>query len=374
MEKSISEKMLLLQIIVRSLIFILGLGLATFTLVSAIRSFVLPRGVPDLITASVFKTVRYFFNLRVRHAQSYTERDHIMALYAPISLLSLPPVWLVLVLIGYMGMFWALDLCSLKDTFLLSGSSLLTLGFANVHSVPQMILAFSEATIGLILVALLIAYLPAMYDNFSRRETAVTRLAVRAGTPPSPVEMILRLHRIGELDNLRDFWEEWETLFAEIAESHTSLAPLVFFRSQDPEQSWITASGTVMDGAALILSSVAIPYEPQGALCVRAGYLALQQIATVFDVSYNSAPHFPQESISISREEFDEVLQELAAYDVPLKKDKEQAWLDYAGWRVNYDTVLLALSALVMAPYARWSSDRSHALHSKTNQEILKFS
>ncbi len=37
-----------------------------------------------------------------------------------------------------------------------------------------------------------------------------------------------------------------------------------------------------------------------------------------------------------------------------MHEDREQCWRDYAGWRVNYDTVLIALAALTMAPYAPW--------------------
>jgi hypothetical protein len=48
----------------------------------------------------------------------------------------------------------------------------------------------------------------------------------------------------------------------------------------------------------------------------------------------------------------------MAAAGVPVKADRDQAWRDFAGWRVNYDTPLLALSGLLMAPYAPWSSDR----------------
>jgi hypothetical protein len=62
--------------------------------------------------------------------------------------------------------------------------------------------------------------------------------------------------------------------------------------------------------------------------------------------------------ISITREEFNEALDQLAANGVPLKADRDQAWKDYSGWRVNYDTVLLAICELIMAPYAPWSSDR----------------
>jgi hypothetical protein len=46
---------------------------------------------------------------------------------------------------------------------------------------------------------------------------------------------------------------------------------------------------------------------------------------------------------------------------VKLKRDRDQAWRDFNGWRVNYDTVLLALAAITMAPPAPWSSDRMPA-------------
>ena len=66
-------------------------------------------------------------------------------------------------------------------------------------------------------------------------------------------------------------------------------------------------------------------------------------------------------NLTIARDEFDQVCREMAAQDIPLRPDLDQAWRDFVGWRVNYDTVLLALAALTMAPYAPWSSDRSLA-------------
>jgi hypothetical protein len=61
----------------------------------------------------------------------------------------------------------------------------------------------------------------------------------------------------------------------------------------------------------------------------------------------------------VERQEFDEVLNQLAAAGLPIKTDREQAWRDFAGWRVNYDRVLILLCGLVMAPRAPWSSDRA---------------
>lgn len=340
------------------LIFALGLAVVAGTLYSAIETFVLPRSANDPLTRAVFLSIRRLFDLRTRRARSYQERDRIMAFYAPITLLLLPPVWLVLVLLGYTGMFWSAGIPNWRQAFTASGSSLLTLGFTPLDDLPKEVLAFSEATIGLGLIALLIAYLPTMYAAFSRREAAVTMLEVRAGSPPSALEMIQRYHRIHGLDRLHEQWATWEMWFADIEESHTSLAALVFFRSPQPEHSWITAAGAVLDTASLVNSLLDVPHDPQADLCIRAGYLALRRIADFFRIAYNAAPK-PDDPISISREEFDAVCDELDKGSIPLKPDREQAWRDFAGWRVNYDTVLLALAALTMAPYAPWSSDRS---------------
>jgi hypothetical protein len=162
--------------------------------------------------------------------------------------------------------------------------------------------------------------------------------------------------RLGRLEQL---WRDRETWFVDVTETHTSLPALVFFRSPHWEHSWVTASGAVLDGASLLASTVDRPRSPDAELCIRAGYVALRRIADFFGIRHNPDPHWPEESISIDRREFDQVCRELAEAGVPLKGDLEQAWRDFAGWRVNYDRVLLALAALTMAPYAPWSSDRS---------------
>lgn len=350
------------MIILFILAFAIGLTTVVLTLKSALQSFVLPRAARDGITSVVFRVIRRLFELRMRWIDTYIDQDRIMGFYAPISLLALVPTWLGLILLGFSGMFWALGVHPWSAAFWLSGSSLFTLGFATVNTLPQTILVFSEATIGLIMVALLIAYLPTMYNAFSRREMAVTLLEVRAGAPPTAVELLSRFYRLNELHALHDNWIRWEEWFAELAESHTSLAALVFFRSPQPEHSWITAAGTVLDAAALAASTLDLPRDPQAELCIRSGYVALRHIAALFRVQYNAHPEFPKDPISITRHEFDEAYDQLLERGLPLKPDRDQAWQDFAGWRVNYDKVLLSLSLLTMAPYAPWTSDRSPTL------------
>lgn len=348
----------MLEIALSVLLFVLGVAIVGATLMSAVRTFILPRSANDPITRIVFLLLRRALGVALLKAENYAQRDAIMALYAPIGLLTLPPVWLACVMLGYTLMFRAIGMPTLTDSFLESGSSLLTLGFAPVDTIPKALLAFSEATIGLILVAILISYMPTIYAAFSRREVAVNLLDVRAGSPPSAVEMILRYNRIRGLDQLHEIYESWEVWFADIEETHTSLAALAFFRSPQPDRSWITAAGAVLDTAALMDSTVDIARDPHSNLCIRAGFLALRRIADFFRVTYNPNPTL-EDPISISREEYDVACDQLTQGGIPLKTDRDTAWRNFKGWRVNYDTVLLALAALVMAPYAPWSSDRS---------------
>src|SRR5215470_10416687 len=210
--------------------FILGVSLVAGTFASAVRTFVLPRSVRDRITYFVFRISRRFFDLFSWWAKTYEQRDSVMALYAPTTLMLLPILWLILVMIGYTGIYWAIGTGSLEDSLSASGSSLLTLGFVHLDGTGATLISFSEAAVGLILIALLIAYLPTMYAAFSRREAAVTLLEVRSGSPPSAIELFARYTRLKRLDKLNDLWVQWETVFADLEESHTSLAALAFFR------------------------------------------------------------------------------------------------------------------------------------------------
>ena len=348
-----------MQSILHIFIFLVGLSTVNLTLFSALSTFVLPRAARSRLNLIVFGALRRGFEFILRFVKAYERQDAIMAYYAPIGLMLLLPTWYFLISLGFTGMYWGLGAGNWFEVFQLSGSSIFTLGFATRDTFLIDVFEFTEAMLGLILVGLLIAYLPTMYAAFSRREQAVNMLEVRAGSPPSALEMLLRFNRIHGMDRLVDYWKAWEAWFADIEESHTTLPALVFFRSPRARHSWVTAAGTILDAASITLSAVDAPFEASAALCIRSGYLALRDIANYFDIPNPQNPEYPKDSISVTREEFDGVLNQLAGAGIPIKKDREQAWRDFAGWRVNYDRLLLVLCSLVMAPYAVWSSDRA---------------
>ena len=138
--------------------------------------------------------------------------------------------------------------------------------------------------------------------------------------------------------------------------------PWFFFRSPQPDHSWVTSAGAILDTASLMQSTIDTPDDPQAALCIRAGYLALRRIGDIFSISYDSTPQ-RGDPVSITRIEFDQVVADLRSTGIPLKADLELAWLDFCGWRVNYDWVLLALANLTMAPASPWTGSRDPDYH-----------
>jgi fumarate reductase subunit D len=341
--------------------FVAGAAVVAAVFLSAVCTVVVPRGVPVRLTRIVFRTMRRFFELPSRRASTYEQRDRAMALYAPLTLIVLPVVWLAITLVGFATMYWALGVQSVRQAFVESGSSLLTLGFVRASDLPTTVVAFSEAAIGLILLALLITFLPSMYGAFSRREHSVALVTILGGSPPSPVEMISRFYLINGLDRMdEEVWKPWLDWFVDVEESHTSFAGLPFFRSPQPERSWITAAGVVLDTASLYASTLDVPRSPAAELCVRSGYICLRRIADFYGMAYDPDPS-ATDPILVSREEYDVVYDRLAEVGVPLRADRDQAWRDFAGWRVNYDTIVTLMAGFVLAPYAPWVSDRSPA-------------
>ena len=144
----------------------------------------------------------------------------------------------------------------------------------------------------------------------------------------------------------------------EVSESHRSFPSLNVFRSPDPDRSWVTGAGLVLDLASIYLSTVDVATNPRAALMVRSGFLSLRRVCEFFAIPYDADPS-PSDPISITRDEFAIAYDRLDAAGVPVHVDRDRAWADFQGWRVNYDGPLTRLADFTMAPYQPWVSDRS---------------
>jgi hypothetical protein len=346
------------RIAAHTIVAALGAAVIVLTFAAALRTVVLPRAVPSKLTRAVFLSMRRLYLLRIGKAPTYERRDAVMASYGPVALFVLLLTWLVLEWLAFGLLTWGVSSLSMWQALVHSGSALFTLGFAFPATWPVTLVSFSEAAVGLVLLALLITYLPSLYGAFSRREAMVTKLEVRAGSPPTGQEMLVRAWVLERFDMLNDVWTSWEDWFVDVEEAHSSFPALSFFRSPQPDHSWVTASGAVLDAASIYASTIDMPRDIDAELCIRAGYLALRRISAFYSLPYSADPS-ADDPITVTRDEYDEVVGRLEAAGVPLRADRDQAWHDFAGWRVNYDAVLVQLSSLTLAPYAPWSSDRT---------------
>lgn len=372
-----------MDVVLRVVVGGAGVMLVAMTLLSAVRTVVVPRGEQVVLTKVIFGALRHVVDVIVRLRSGFEWTDRVMSLYAPIGLLSLPLVWMSLIFAAFTGLFWAVGEGPVGTSMDLAGSSLLTLGFTKPTTGAGMALSFIGAGLSIaIVVLLLVTYLPTMYSAFSERERLVLLLETRAGSPPTGAEFLSRMGRINGLGQLDVMWEEWEDWFARVQESHTSQPALLHFRSQRMDHSWITSAGALLDAASIFVSSVDheayaggddverfMPGQdgemervrrPNAEVCIRSGYLCLRELASLVDLPYDASPRADGD-ISIGREEFDEVLLRLDESGVPLVADRDQAWRDYAGWRVNYDEPLIRIAAYAVAPPTPWSTDERRA-------------
>src|SRR5207253_5931172 len=125
------------------------------------------------------------------------QRQSVLGMFGPLSLLGLFAVWAVGLVIGF-GLLQstvAPDGRGFGDSLYLSGTTFTTLGYGDVLPAGPVgrLLAVMEALLGLGFLAVVVGYLPVFYQAFSRRELTISLLDARAGSPPSGGALLLRL-------------------------------------------------------------------------------------------------------------------------------------------------------------------------------------
>jgi hypothetical protein len=342
--------------------FVLGIVVLSNTAASVVGTLVVPRGVDSLISRGSARAVDTAYALITKPIRSYERRDRILAWQAPVTLLLRLGVWLGLLVIGYALILLPLGPGHMLHAFSEAGSSIFTLGYSPPSNTTNTTVDYLAAFTGLVVVGLQIGYLPTLYSAFNRRETEVTLLVSQAGVPAWGPEILVRT-RWGIYDGdarpvLSELFDRWERWSAEVAESHTTYLALVRLRSPRPLSHWLTSIVAVMDAAALHLS-LAPGREPKIAArrCLRMGFTALRQIAATMRLTVDEDPD-PDGPISVTYEEYAEAVEVLRSVGYPIQVSTEEAWPDFRGWRVNYESVAHALAYAVDAPPALWSGTR----------------
>jgi Ion channel len=244
---------------------IVGIILIIGILIDSFESIVLPRRV-----SRRFRLSRFFYmatwapwSAIARKMRPGNRREYYLSYFGPLSLILLLVFWVAILVVAFALLQWGLDSpmhspekqMTLGTYLYMSGSTFITLGLGDVTPLAGLgrFLAVAEASMGFLFLALIIGYVPVIYQAFSRREAQITLLDARAGSPPSASELLRRHYRDQHTEELIQFLREWERWGSELLESHLSYPVLTYYRSQHERQSWLAALTTILDTCALLL-------------------------------------------------------------------------------------------------------------------------
>ena len=231
----------------------------------AFEVMLLPRRVqrPFRLTRLYYRSAWRLWAGASRRIADRVRRENLLGFFGPLSMLMLFALWSVGLILGFGLLQWAAqapgpEVSPLSEQLYLSGVTFFTLGYGDVvpHTGLARFLGVAEAGTGLGFLAIVIGYLPVLYQLFSRRESHVMRLDARAGSPPTAATMLCRHAEAGALDKLDGVLGDWEVWASELLESHLSYPMLAYYRSQHDNQSWLAALATLMDTCALVLVGV----------------------------------------------------------------------------------------------------------------------
>jgi hypothetical protein len=342
---------------VRELIGVLGALIVLGIFSSVVRTLVIPRPTPSGFTRVVTYLLHRPFQWVADRCATTEAKDRVLGPVAPLSILVTLVAWLVSFLFGYAMLEVAVSDLGFSAALREAGSSLFTLGFASGTRASLTAVDFAASATGPITVGLLVGYLPTLYSAYARRESEVTLLQSRAGEPPWGPEILTRYAQVELLDSLPELFRNWERWAAEVSESHTTYPVLVHFRSPRATRNWLIALLAVMDAAALQLAFNPSVRQAEARMSLRAGFVCLREIADSRGIPYDADPS-PIASLELTYEDFLAGIAHMATQDFPMERSPEEAWAQFHGWRVNYESLAYRLAYDIDAVPALWSGPR----------------
>jgi len=342
------------------IIGIIGVLLIITVLGDVFETIVLPRRVTRRVrlTRLFYRLVwRPWFSL-ARTIQNKKRRETFLGIFGPLSLLVLLAMWAATVVFGFAVIHFALgssighatEHAGFFTDFYYSGTTFFTLGLGDIAPLggTARVITVLEASIGFGMLALVIGYLPVLYQAFSRREVNISMLDARAGTPPTAAELLRRHQEAQSMPDLHQWLRDWEMWAADLMESHLSYPVLCFFRSQHDNQSWLAALSTVLDVCSLVMVGIDGLPKWQAQLTFKMARHALVDISQIF----NTSP-LKDSDWRLSPEQLIQLRTILSQNGIMVSNDPEDDQT-LAELRAMYEPYTEVLSRYLMMPLPGW--------------------
>ena len=337
--------------------FAFGIFLLALTFWDLFETVVVPRPTPGW-----FRIARYVVRgswrvLRaIRESQPGRSHDRVLGLFAPATTIALLASWLIGLILGYGLVLYALrdELRpvppDLGSTLYFAATSILTLGFGDIVAVgaPARFIITTAAISGLGVVALVVTFLFSLYGSYQRREIAVVVLQAAAGAPPSAVALLETYAQLDLVASLPELFHDWERWAVEVLDSHVAYPLLGFFRSSHDNLSWISALGTVLDAASLVLTTIDGPPRGEAKLFKRVGTHLVEDI-------YNLGFRIGSPT-NLERSDFDAACDRLESAGYSLEP-RDRSWQAFEAARATYAPRLEAMARYWATPATSWLGD-----------------
>ncbi len=345
----------------RILAVIAGIILIVATLQDSFESIILPRRVSRRFRLSrlFYLSAWALWSSIARKMRPGNRREFYLSYFGPLSLILLLVIWAAFLVLSFGLIEWGLNLpmnapsekaASLATYLYMSGTTFITLGLGDVTPLSELgrFLTVAEASMGFGFLALIIGYVPIIYQAFSRREINISLLDARAGSPPSATEMLRRHYRNQRVEELVQFMRDWERWGAELLESHLSYPVLTYYRSQHERQSWLAALTAVLDTCALLI----IGFEDISTPTIRNTFAIARHAAVDLAQVYGTPPLNPKLA-RLSPEDFARMRDSLAEVGLHLAHE-EDAEKRLADIRRMYEPFVNALSEHLLVSLPPW--------------------
>jgi len=243
-----------------------------------------------------------------------------------------------LILLGFrIEPFW-------PRAFSSSGSALSTLGFLTPPSLAGQYLAIFEAAIGLAVVILLFTFVPGYQAAIQARERKVGWLYARTGPRPTSFSLLESLHRSGHLKPGSGVWEDWESWFRGLLETHSTTPILAFVPAIYRDTTWLGAASAVLDSTSLLVASLDPRQTESARICREIGTAAMQTIAAELTLREpGTVASGPDRSFALM-ESFDHLYERLAALGLPVIEDKDGCRERFIAMRAEYEPSIRLIS------------------------------
>jgi hypothetical protein len=348
---------------------LLGVLLLGLVLQDAFEVMLLPRRVARRwrLTGVYFHVTWRCWVVMARLTPAGPRRERFLSIYGALSMMLLFSLWAASLILAFGLIQWVAQLGSgrrvatdLAEQIYMSGVTFFTLGYGDVvpHAAAARTLAVIEAGAGFGLIAVVIGYLPVLYQLFSRREAHVIQLDGRAGSPPTAATMLRRHAESSGLEKLDDLLRAWEIWGADLLESHLSYPMLAYYRSQHDDQSWLAALAAIMDTCALILIGVR-DIKP---LQARMTFAMLRQVVVELARSLRLAPAKLKPGDRLTAADFATMVQSLEAAGL-IWDGGPSANETLAAVRATYEPLLETLGRYLFIPIPGWVAEEDSPDH-----------